>query len=103
MKLDGCHQCRALEPKEAMVVDVKADGICSDFHGNLDLVVHEKGADSSEKKAEINLKTQIFFTIESAEPLAAENRRNSSTFVDAEIKAKVRTNLKSIYIHLSDL
>ena len=93
MELDGCHNCRALDPREAMVVNVKADGICSDFHGNLDLVVHQEEPDSSGKAKEKTFKTQIFFTIKSNESSAAENAlpsRQSSIQVDAINEIEVR-------------
>ena len=93
MELDGCHNCRTLDPKEALVVDVKADGICSDFHGNLDLVVHQEGPASSGKETEKKLRTQIFFTIKSSKSSAAENAlpsRQSSIQVDSENKIEVR-------------
>ena len=94
MDLDGCHHCRTLEPKEAMVVDIVADGICPEFHGIFDLDVHPEGTDSSEKKTEINLKTQVFFAVESDEPLATDNtwtREHSSIQMNTANKTKVRT------------
>ena len=77
MELDGCHQCKTLDPKEAMVVDIVTDGLCSNFHGMFDLIVHPEGTDSSEKKTERNWKTQIFFTIEGAESFPVEQARTS--------------------------
>lgn len=90
MELEGCHQCRTLDPREAMVIDIVADGIYSEFHGLFDLVLHLLRTDSSEK--ERALKTPIFFAIESGEYLEARNispRRNSSNQIDDGKQRKV--------------
>ena len=39
LQLDGCHQCRTSEPKEAMVVDLVTEGLVTDFHGMFEIVL----------------------------------------------------------------
>ena len=63
MVLDGCHQCRSSEFKEALVVDIVTDGIFSDFHGIFDLVVHPVRTGSNDEEMEKDVKTQIFFIL----------------------------------------
>ena len=63
MILYGCHNCRTHETKNALVADIVADVILSDFHGIFELVVHPVGTDAHEIKAERNWKTHICFAI----------------------------------------
>ena len=60
--LDGRHQCRKLDPKEAMVVDIVADGLCSVFHGTFHVVVQPATSHPNENKHE-DIGTQIFFEV----------------------------------------
>ena len=45
--MDGCHQCRTLEPKEAMVADLVTKGLVSDFYGMFEVVVNAALPDST--------------------------------------------------------
>ena len=63
MVLDGCHQCRGSEFKEALVVDIVTKGIFSDFHGKFDMVVHPVSSGPNDEEMEKDVKTQIFFTL----------------------------------------
>ena len=60
LQLDGCHQCRNTEPKEAMVADLVTENLVAVFRGVFEVVVHAVVPDSNtEKQQNIPSKTSF--------------------------------------------
>ena len=63
LQLDGCHQCRNPEPKEAMVADLITENLVAVFRGMFEVVVHAVVSDETAEKQK-NVPSRTSFKIQ---------------------------------------